>query len=778
MIKMKSWYRILGITWLLTMIGLATFCVQALVSHDKVQFDILALLPKSQTKGSELAQQFMEDAQLSRQLIVLIGHNDPGKAKLALNELRQGLGRVSLPIEEKSTATIASEYQNLFRELFHYRAGLLTKADRDILEKDEGSSLVTRTMTNLSMPFSPFSPSQLRQDPFFLFPTFVQSMTPASELSPDESGDLHAKNNGKTWYLFKAQLSESAFSMKVQEDICALLYPMFEEIQAAHGVEILKTGAIFYATAGAQLAQNEISFISLISILGIVLLLVGIFRSWRPLLLSLTVIGSGIVGGLAVCLWIFGSVHILALVFGCSLVGVTVDYALHYYCAAYGKNPSPEKFWILQSLMPAMLLGVLSSALGYGLLVFVPFPGIQQMAVLASVGLLSAFISVCLWGTYFVHTQKQMSGLGQGAQRALEWMATLGQTKHLRSSISMVLVIVFASGSYFLAFEDNVQTFQSLDVQLKSEEDQVRTLMAIDQSSKFLIVTGTTTEEVLQTEEQLIKDLESFKVTQDLKGYRAIGSLIPSCKGQQENRQLVETKLYDAQLPALKANLDPLHHDFDGGLDSPLLSLDGLKDKLPEGWRELIHVSDNGGTVGRIVLDQVKNDDAMQALSTKYPGVLYVDITKEYSQIFGVYRQIVLFLIAGILCGILLFLMIKESVFSAIKVIGPVALSIMTSIAMLSIWGIPLSVFHAMGLLLVVCIGIDYAFFLYYRKKAAEDYHLLGNGLAAITTILSFGLLALSQTNAVHSFGISVFIGISLCFCITTLFLGNRGTNS
>jgi predicted exporter len=80
--------------------------------------------------------------------------------------------------------------------------------------------------------------------------------------------------------------------------------------------------------------------------------------------------------------------------------------------------------------------------------------------------------------------------------------------------------------------------------------------------------------------------------------------------------------------------------------------------------------------------------------------------------------------------------------------------------------------FHAMGLILVLCIGIDYALFLYWRKAEEKELLLLGNALAAITTILSFGLLVLSTTTAVYSFGMTVFIGIALNFFITTLLLG------
>ena len=46
---------------------------------------------------------------------------------------------------------------------------------------------------------------------------------------------------------------------------------------------------------------------------------------------------------------------------------------------------------------------------------------------------------------------------------------------------------------------------------------------------------------------------------------------------------------------------------------------------------------------------------------------------------------------------------------------------------------------------------------------------MLALALSAITTILSFGLLSLSSTPAVHYFGLTVLVGITVSFLLSPI---------
>jgi predicted exporter len=768
--RLQSFYVLLSWSWLLLMLTFEAYDINALLTQKKVQFDLMALLPENKTEKMKVATQLMEHSNFMDRSLILIGHSNPIIARAALDKVRQ----LSLPLKEQKAAVVAEEYKIFFQKLYPYRAGLLAESDRDHLLKGNGEVLVQRALSNIMLPFNVLGPFQPNKDPFFLYPHFIASLQSSFSIEKDDKDEAFIQNDGKVWYLFKAQLTEPAFFFKTQKEMTEKLLPFLDHLQQTHGVDILKTGAVFYAAAGAAQANKEISQIGLFSILGIILILFFVFRTIKPLIFAFLVVSSGLVGGLAACLFIFNSVHILALVFGCSLVGVTVDYALHYFCASYQHDTSSpqNRFHVLKRLMPALPLGVFSSILGYALLMVAPFPGIQQMAVLASGGLLCSFLTVCFLGPFFVgYRGKSVPPLGVKLQGYLEQLADLGQWKKGQCILSILCVSLFLTGASVLTFEDDIRRFQSLDTRLKSEEERIQSMMKVDHGSRFLTIVGPTLEDVLQIEESLGVKLEDLKKNNNISSYRSLATLIPSKKRQEENRHLVEKGLYEKHSSSFAQSLgvELLMNVKDLGLKEPFL--DEMGD-LPEGWKELIHFSPEGRVMGQVLLQGVNALQALQELALKQEGVAYIDLPHEYSSLFAAYRQIMMGLVLAVLFGIMVVLSLWKGMKESVKIVSPVVLSILATIGIISLSGISINLFHTMGLLLILCIGIDYALFLYCRSNQKRDFLLLANGVSALTTILSFGFLSFSQTLAIHSFGLTVFIGIVLCFCLTTVFFG------
>lgn len=98
----------------------------------------------------------------------------------------------------------------------------------------------------------------------------------------------------------------------------------------------------------------------------------------------------------------------------------------------------------------------------------------------------------------------------------------------------------------------------------------------------------------------------------------------------------------------------------------------------------------------------------------------------------------------------------------------PVASAIATP-ALLALVGLPFTFFGAMALVLVLSIGFDYAVFCAEDGHRREAVTMLSVALAALTTQLSFGLLAFSRVGAIASFGAAVLCGITLAFLLAPL---------
>jgi hypothetical protein len=129
--------------------------------------------------------------------------------------------------------------------------------------------------------------------------------------------------------------------------------------------------------------------------LGILLLLLLAFRRWRVLLAFVPVL-VGMLFGAVACVALFGHMHVMTLVLGSSLIGVAVDYPLHYLSKSWSLKPW-HSWPALRLTLPGLSLSLATSAIGYLALAWTPFPALTQIAVFSAAGLLGAYLSaVCL----------------------------------------------------------------------------------------------------------------------------------------------------------------------------------------------------------------------------------------------------------------------------------------------------------------------------------------------------------------------------------------------
>jgi predicted exporter len=95
------------------------------------------------------------------------------------------------------------------------------------------------------------------------------------------------------------------------------------------------------------------------------------------------------------------------------------------------------------------------------------------------------------------------------------------------------------------------------------------------------------------------------------------------------------------------------------------------------------------------------------------------------------------------------------------RVLAPTALATIVTLALLGIAGQGLQLFHVLGLMLLLSIGVDYGIFFQEPNSHRDDAAWLAAGLSALSTMLSFGLLGLSRTPPLQAFGLTMAIGVA-----------------
>jgi predicted exporter len=96
-------------------------------------------------------------------------------------------------------------------------------------------------------------------------------------------------------------------------------------------------------------------------------------------------------------------------------------------------------------------------------------------------------------------------------------------------------------------------------------------------------------------------------------------------------------------------------------------------------------------------------------------------------------------------------------------------MALMTTFAIQAWLGVEINLFSIMGTFLIIGIGVDYAIF--YRH-GHDHPQVVGMALflCMMSTFFSFGLLSFSHTYAIHSFGLTVLLGVIFSFLYATLF--------
>jgi predicted exporter len=750
--------RILAVAWLAIVVSALGYLAVRLHDGLPLRTDLLALLPREdQDPVLQRANDAVSRA-LARRVVVLVGDPSREVARDAATRLAADMTATGL-LDPIGDALDADRLKRLGTLYFPYRRGLLAEADRKLLAAGQGEEVATKALAQAFGIGGIADSSLLRADPFLLLPSFFADLPlPLTRLRMDD-GMLTATDGNMTWILVMTSLAHEPFALDVQERLVGAFNASSAALRAAHRELQIRR---LVAEAGSRTAIAEASMLATASLVGTILLIVVVFRRVRPLLLNLLVVGVGITAALAGSLIIFGELHVAALLFGTSLIGIAVDYGLFYTSSVFdpaGGTPLER----LQRVMPAIILALMAALLGYGALALAPFPGLRQIAVFSVIGLLAAVATVLLWLPRLDVNRpaRHLAGL----LTAAGWMYTFWEAPRWRRARALLLLaaLAIALGGLVRFHTDNdVRRMQALSPELLRDQDDIRRLIGTTAATQFLLVEGADDETTLRREEAVAPILARLRADGALVGAQMPAGFVPSAERQRENQTLVRMQLDELFLARQRAALGMEPGATETAAANPgFLTLnEALASKAVPMLRDLVlapglHV---------VALQGLASPDAVRAAFTGVAGVRLIDPTADFSALLGKYQQRALLLTA--LSAVLMFagLSLRYGWKGAGWVMVPSAVAISLAPAILMLIGQAFTFFHAMALVLLLSIANDYAIFSAESPATRRSVTLLAVWMAALTTLLSFGLLAVSRVPAVHNFGSTMLIGILLAF--------------
>lgn len=713
------------------------------------------------------------------QLNVFTGHEDFSIAVKAADALDSAFSK-DTRLESVNYRVSSESMNEIAAFTYKYRYSLLDESFVQALENDpQGASRARdEALQRIYGAFGFSDLSHLEEDPYLLGAQALERFTLQSPLTSSnrlslKDSRLVVSDSNKTYILWSAKLNPDAAGFANDEHILSKMDNVFNSLKGQFpGLVIAKSGVPFHSYESSKNAQAEITWISTISIILVLCLLLAIFRTFLPIAGALFSIAVAIMVSLAATWTVFGEIHIFTFVFGTSIIGVSIDYAIHFFTDWRYSRGNPDGKLVRKRILKGILLGFMTTELGYVALFVTPFPLLKQMAIFSLSGLASALLTILLLFPILPKAKRigNESILNAVAKFAHIYDRYYTLKKPLQVLIPVALCALFLPGIVQLNMHTDLRNLYTMSDSLKQSEMLAGRLLDFGSTGNYFIIKGSSAEEVLQKEESFRAALDQAKTDSVFKQYLAVSYFVPSLQKQNAHFEILKNKLQGDSgefLKTLNFKSDTL---FKKSLSTYTpFSIDG---DFPPDWKKLLQMlwigEVNGSYYSAILPLHVHDIAKLSSLAKPDEGIVFIDKMPEINQSLTQLSVISLVLVG--LTDVFVFIIfifvynIKEA-FQVVRI--PVCASLIVA-SIFGYSGIDFNFFAIVGIILTLGIGIDYSLFFHEGGSHARTTALAVT-LSAATTILSFGTLAVSHFSPVSIFGLSIFIGILSSFVLSPL---------
>jgi predicted exporter len=514
-----------------------------------------------------------------------------------------------------------------------------------------------------------------------------------------------------------------------QREAMAAFRSAFAAANPPAEARLLLSGPGVFAAEAATSIERDVTRISLAATLLLAAFLFWRFRSVLLLALVAVPLLAALLAGYAATVAIYGHVHAIALGFGVTMLGVAVDYPLLLLTLRRDGEPldaAARRIW------PTLRLAAAAAALGLLAMLGSGLPGLVQTAVFGGVGLLAAAATTRWVLPRLVPADARMlarplPGWVQAALAALR-----GRRGLALAVLALAAGLLLATGGPaaqrdLAALSPVPAAQQALDGELR------RQLGAPDVRSLFVIGPAGSEAEMLRMSETLASAVQPLVAQGLLAGLDLPSRYLPSLEAQRARQAaLPDTDTLAAALREASAGLpfrDTAFRRFAEAVEAtralPVLDAAALAEGAPTIAARLDPlVTRHGDAVWGIApATGVTDPPALEhaAAGLGLPGVLFLDVKLEMDRLLAGYGRATLgwALAGGVLVAVLLALGLG-SARRAVAVAAPILGAVLVALAVLTLAGEAVSLFHLAALLLLAGLAIDYALFLTHADDAAE----------------------------------------------------------
>lgn len=785
----------------------------------EVQTDITEFMPASEDARLAEMSRALTKSELSRNLTITILGNDLDLVIGATRDFADALSE-SEQVEWLRYGP-APDMQRAFYELyFEKRFGLVDVDLEETALRERGA----RLKAQLASPMGTFVRRLAAEDPLLLFLDHVESIQDAlagtlevhdgvfvsRSVEPQSIPvDSDAPRIAGVVLLSSANSPlDGAASAELLSDIDAA----FARV-SAHGLHLEYAGVHPIALEAEGAIRSDIQRVSLSGTLGVVLIILLLFRSPRVLILGAMPIAGGMMVALFVTRLIFGSVHGLTLAFGATLIGVALDYVVHflnhhYLAGERLEEPNAEQsdqrnettstgtrkknihsaFDSIEEVRAGLILGALTTVAGLLGLAWASFPGIRQMSVFTSVGVLTALVLTLIALPPLMPKHAAPASLHVAFARWLSArLSTLGKRRRLLLLVFPVALAFAGVTLPSLKWEGDMRALNPVSAERQARDEAVRQRVAPMDQGRLAFAQADTLEDALEINDEVANALEAAVENGELDAFRSLSVLLPSARTQLRRIEHIESTSFERIMSAYEeegfvaAPFTPFSEAL--AADKEPLVFSELEDSPLEDLARAHLLELESGQIAVLTFVRgVHQPDALAARLNLIEGAGLFDQAAYMSSASRKLQSRTLQLVgAGLVIVMLILLVRYRSPQKALAAFAPAALAAACTLGVFAMLGQEVHLLHIVCLLLVLSMGVDYGVFMVEALEHDSDAiatSFAGVIVACASTFCSFGVLGLSDHPALFAMGATAAIGVllSLIFApLATLLVSGRG---
>jgi predicted exporter len=725
--------------------------------------DLRKFMPEARTPAQELLLDELGEGPGSRLLLVAISGAKPETLAAQSQALREALAH------DERFAFVANGGEAglaaIPGRLRPYRYLLSPTLDSERFDADTLRDELQQRVQDLGSPAAALVEPLLPSDPTLETLKLAESWEPAN--APQRLYDAWFDAKGHE-ALLAVQTVAPGFDPTGQQDAVNALQSAFANARGSSGTRMELSGPGAFSVEIGGRTQREASWIGSFDTIGLIVLLVLAYRSWKqPLFGVLPLASAGLAGLGAVAWWFTGGVHGITVAFGFTLIGVVQDYPIHLFShQRAGVTPWQNA----RAIWPTLATGVASTCIAYVTFLLSGVDGLQQLAVFTIIGLLTAALTTRLLLPALLDPAPRDPASWPWVEKLWNAIERVPRPRQRWWMLFAMLAIACIAVPRAPFWQNDLSKLTPVPPAALARDAQLRAELGAPDVRYLLAIPATDVEAALEKSEALRPALDAEIARGNLASYDMAARYLPSAKTQRERQARipdtaqVRAALADALVdsPFRDDAFEPFLADLAAARKAPPLriaDLAGTPLQASVSGLLLAHAQDATALVS---LAGIRDPQALAKLASAH-GAELLDLKDASESLVVAYRERVLWALAGaaVLLALTVWLALRAPR-RVLRVLLPMALTTLLILAVLRVFGVELTLFHLVALILAAGLGLDYALFFDHAGDDHADQLRTLHALVvcSLTTLLVFLLLALSSIPVLRAIGTTVTIGV------------------